>query len=240
LTALKILIKYFLLFVITLQLFSFRTAEEPVISYIADPKTQEIQLFWKTDKKEILGSIQNLKTFVEGKKQTLLFAMNGGMYTEDQKPLGLFIQAGKEIKQINTANAENANFYLKPNGIFYLNKDNVAAVCKTEDFKDDGTQKYATQSGPMLLIDGAIHSSFKKSSSNLNIRNGVGILPDGKVLFAISKTEINFYDFAMYFRKQGCKNALYLDGFVSRMYCPEKGIKDLDGNFGVMIAVLKK
>ena len=92
----------------------------------------------------------------------------------------------------------------------------------------------------MLLIDGNIHSAFKQGSSNLNIRNGVGILPNGDILFAMSTVEINFYDFALYFKNLGCKNALYLDGFVSRMYCPEKNQKQLDGNFGVMIGVTQE
>jgi uncharacterized protein YigE (DUF2233 family) len=92
----------------------------------------------------------------------------------------------------------------------------------------------------MLIIDGAIHSAFKEGSSNLNIRNGVGILPDNKVLFAMSKTEINFYDFARFFQKSGCKHALYLDGFVSRMYLPEKNWIQTDGRFGVLIGVTEK
>ena len=74
----------------------------------------------------------------------------------------------------------------------------------------------------------------------MNIRNGVGILPNNNVVFAISKTEINFYDFAEYFQQLGCKNALYLDGFVSRMYLPEKNWTQTDGNFGVLIGVTKK
>ena len=91
----------------------------------------------------------------------------------------------------------------------------------------------------MLLIDGEINTAFKQGSTNLNIRNGVGILPDGKVLFAISNTGVNFYDFAEYFKKAGCKNALYLDGFVSRLYLPSKKVTQTDGNFGVMIGVTK-
>jgi uncharacterized protein YigE (DUF2233 family) len=89
----------------------------------------------------------------------------------------------------------------------------------------------------MLVINGKIHPEFKLGSSYVNIRNGVGILPNGNVLFAISKEEINLYDFAQYFKQAGCNNALYLDGFVSRMYCPEKKQYSLDGNFGVMIGV---
>ena len=49
--------------------------------------------------------------------------------------------------------------------------------------------------------------------------------------------QINFYNFAKYFKSLGCKNALYLDGFVSRTYLPEKQWKQTDGSFGVIIGV---
>jgi uncharacterized protein YigE (DUF2233 family) len=52
----------------------------------------------------------------------------------------------------------------------------------------------------------------------------------------MSKEPVNFYDFAEYFQKMGCKNALYLDGLVSRTYLPEQSSFQLDGNFGVIIA----
>ena len=68
----------------------------------------------------------------------------------------------------------------------------------------------------------------------------MGILPNKKVIFAMSKKEISFYDFANYFKKAGCNNALYLDGFVSRTYLPEKKWLQVDGYFGVMIGVTKK
>jgi uncharacterized protein YigE (DUF2233 family) len=81
---------------------------------------------------------------------------------------------------------------------------------------------------------------LQKGSANVNIRNGVGILPDNKIVLAISKEEINLYDFAEYFKNLGCKNALYLDGFVSRMYLPEKDLNTTDGDFGVIIGVSTK
>jgi uncharacterized protein YigE (DUF2233 family) len=164
--------------------------------------------------------------------------MNGGMYQQDNSPLGLFIQENKTLKPLNTSSG-NGNFHLKPNGVFYITMNKQAVVCKTSDFMDNGKIRFATQSGPMLVIDGEIHSAFKQGSTNLNIRNGVGILPDGKVIFAVSKEEINFYDFACYFKSLGCKNALYLDGFVSRTYLPEKNWMQTDGNFGVIIGVTK-
>lgn len=162
--------------------------------------------------------------------------MNAGMYTKELEAQGLFIDRQKTIVALDTASG-GGNFYMKPNGVFYLTNNNAAVVCKTNDFKNNGTIKYATQSGPMLVIDGRIHPAFTQSSNNLNIRNGVGILPDNKVVFAISKTEINFYDFAKFFQDLGCRNALYLDGFLSRMYLPERNWLQTNGNFGVMIGV---
>jgi uncharacterized protein YigE (DUF2233 family) len=219
-------------------LFSFIIKEDNNLSYIADPKTQNIQLFWKNDTGHI-GSIKNLKALVESKKQKLIFAMNGGMYMEDHSPLGLFIQDHELIRKLNTSKASGDNFHMEPNGVFYLTDKNEAMVCQTSEFKFVKNIKCATQSGPMLIVNGKIHSAFKEGSENLNIRNGVGILPNGKILFAMSKNVTNFYDFAKYFKDKGCKNALYLDGFVCRTYLPEKNWEQTDGNFGIIIGITK-
>ena len=56
----------------------------------------------------------------------------------------------------------------------------------------------------------------------------------------MSKMEINLYDFTKYFQSLGCKNALYLDGFVSRTYLPEKKWTNTDGDFAVLIGVTAK
>lgn len=214
-------------------------ADDQFVVYKADLKKQDLKLYWKNDKGENFGSIQNLKLWLEKYKLTLKFAMNGGMYKKDNSPQGLYIEKQKVLVALDTLKAAG-NFYLKPNGVFYLTTKKVAAICKTEDFRNNNTIAYATQSGPMLIIDGKIHPDFNKGSSNLNIRNGVGILPDGKVVFVLSKKEINFYDFANYFKSLGCKNALYLDGFVSRAYAPSENWIQTDGNFGALFAVTEK
>lgn len=187
-------------------------------------------------KGEHFKNAENLISWLKSKNKKLLFSTNGGMYKKDNSPQGLYVENTITKSEIDTSNG-NGNFYLKPNGIFYLTMDKNPIICKTEDFVNNGMIKYATQSGPMLVIDGEIHTAFKKNSTNLNIRNGVGILPNNQIMFAISKKEINFYDFAEYFKKLGCKNALYLDGFVSRTYLPEKNWEQIDGNFGVIIGV---
>jgi uncharacterized protein YigE (DUF2233 family) len=233
--------KHRFFFGLTLLFFSLGSAPERekdlrFLNFVTDPSV--IKFYWKDGKGQIFRSIQNLKSFVEAKNQELKFAMNGGMFMKDNSPQGLYIENGETLRALDTLSGPG-NFYLKPNGVFYLTKDNRAVVCETNKFTDNGQVNFATQSGPMLLIGGEIHSAFKKGSKNLNIRNGVGILPDNKVIFAVSKEEVNFYDFADYFKSMNCKYELYLDGFVSRTYLPEENWKQLDGNFGVIIGVSK-
>ena len=213
-----------------------KNTDEKFISYTVDPKKRDLKLYWKDDKQQNFKSILNLKTWLEKNNKKLVFAMNAGMYKEDNSPLGLFIENKKVMSPLNTKSG-NGNFYLKPNGVFYITTNNIPVICTTKDFNNNGKIKYATQSGPMLVIDGKIHPEFKEGSKNVNIRNGVGILPDNRIVFAMSKSEINFYDVASYFKNLGCKNALYLDGFVSRTYLPEENWTQTDGNFGVLIGV---
>lgn len=212
--------------------------DERFISYIVNPKKLNIEFYWKNEKDENFKNAENLRIWLNKKKQKLVFATNGGMYKKDNSPQGLYIENKITKNKIETTSG-NGNFYLKPNGVFYLTTDKTAKICLSNDFVDNGKIKYATQSGPMLVINGVIHNAFKENSTNLNIRNGVGILPNNQVLFAMSKKEINFYEFAKYFKNLGCKNALYLDGFVSRTYLPEKKWIQTDGDFGVIIGVTK-
>jgi uncharacterized protein YigE (DUF2233 family) len=213
-------------------------AQDKIIDFTAkDP--QKIHFYYKNDKRGNFYTIQGLEEWLESKRHKLIFATNGGMFTPQFTPVGLYIEDFKVIKGVNKVKS-GGNFALKPNGIFYITAKNEAKICKTEDFKNDGKVKYATQSGPMLVTENKIHPSFNKNSPNLNIRSGVGILPDGAVLFAISRQLVSFYQFAMYFKQRGCRNALYLDGAISQMYCPEKGLNQTFGSFGVIIGITEK
>ena len=101
--------------------------------------------------------------------------------------------------------------------------------------------KSATQSGPMLVIDGKLHPRFLKHSTSRYVRNGVGTSADGtQAIFAISNNTINFYDFALFFRDHlKLRNALYLDGNISRMRAPSLSRNDLGfGALGPIIGVV--
>jgi len=215
---------------------SFHRVDERIIVYVADPAKQDIRLYWKNDSGAVMGNFQRLREFLNRKHERLVFAMNGGMFRPDHSPVGLYIENGKLIAPLDTSSG-TGNFYLKPNGVFFLTADCKAGVCQTDSFRANGRIRLATQSGPMLVIGGEIHPALRKGSANLNIRNGVGILPDHRILFAISSEPINFYDFALFFKQHGCKDALYLDGFVSKAYIPDVGRMQQDGDLGVMIGV---
>lgn len=215
--------------------FNTRSVQSRIVSHIIDPRMSNLKMFYQDDTGHPIGDFKRLKSILESKKQILNFAMNGGMYLKDQSPQGLYIEEGVTIKKINLTKSTYGNFYMEPNGIFGIDKLNNPIVIPSSKYSQELDLKYATQSGPMLLINGEFHPRFNKGSNNVHIRNGVGILPDGKVIFAMSKERINFYDFATYFKEMGCVNALYLDGFVSKLYLPEKGFLQENGNFGVII-----
>ncbi|VXB11490.1 conserved exported hypothetical protein [Flavobacterium sp. 9AF] len=207
------------------------------VTYQINPNKQMVCFYWKDENNANFSSIENLKKWLSTKNKELLFATNGGMYKKDFSPQGLYIENYQLKTPLDTTNGKG-NFYLKPNGVFYISNEK-AFITTTKNFNYSKEIQYATQSGPMLVIDNQIHSAFTKGSKNLNIRNGVGILENGEIFFAMSKKEINLYDFASYFKQLGCKNALYLDGFVSRTYYPKENWIQTDGNFGVIIGVTK-
>lgn len=225
-----------LLTVIAVAIVHKNITDDDIVSYTVDPETQDLRFYWKDDKGQPIGSIQRLKDLLAKQHRKLVFATNGGMFKPDQSPVGLFIMQQAIVTPLDTSSG-NGNFYLKPNGILYITKAGKAGITTTPEFVYSDQISNATQSGPMLLINGAIHPAFKKGSVNVNVRNGVGILPGNRLVFAMSKAGINFYDFADYFKRLGCKNALYLDGFVSRTYLPAQNWLQNDGNFGVIIGV---
>lgn len=77
--------------------------------------------------------------------------------------------------------------------------------------------------------------------STTDYRNGVGILPDGRVLFAMTEfgqvKYPNLQEFADFFRAQGCRDALFLDGDISQMVVEPTGPIPAGNYFGAIIAV---
>ncbi|MHB0953359.1 MAG: phosphodiester glycosidase family protein [Allorhizobium sp.] len=212
------------------------TAKYTVCSF--DPAGSEIRIYHLDPDGKPLGGFDSLIRQLWKERHYPIFATNGGMYHDDLSPVGLFAEHGFERTAISTKDGWG-NFHLLPNGVFYVDEGR-AGVIETRRFLKSGlTPDYATQSGPMLVIDGKIHPRFLPDSDSLKIRNGVGVDADGHVHFAISSVPVRFYDFALLFKDVlDCANALYLDGTISSAYIPERGRRDRFFPLGPIIAVI--
>lgn len=205
----------------------------------------DLRLFWQRPDGTPHATFANLAAHLEEGGQTLAFAMNGGMYDDSLAPIGLYIENGEQRHAANTATSDIVpapNFYKKPNGVFYIGEGR-AGVMTTEDYlADPPNADFATQSGPMLVIDGTLHPAFIEGSDSLNPRNGVCAPSPGEVRFAITEGSVNFWDFGRFFRDRlGCDNALFLDGgSASGIYAPDLGRDDPPGHggYGPIIGVV--
>jgi uncharacterized protein YigE (DUF2233 family) len=212
--------------------------------FVVDCKSATVDFFWnKNDHKQPPWSISRLHKEQKNKGKILVFAANGGMFAPDYAPKGLYIESGKLLFPLDTVSKGYGNFYLQPNGVFYVDSAGQPGIITTASFKarPPAGIRIATQSGPVLLIDGKINENFTKGSPNLNIRNGVGIIDSSTLVFIISNQGVNFYDFASLFKDMfKCKNALYLDGAISESFIPGIARPEDGRNLGPIIGVLKK
>lgn len=205
--------------------------------YTIDPNSLALRLYWRDATGHVYGSPRALAAALARQGRTLVFAMNAGMYDTDRRPLGLYVEQGRALVLVNRSHGGGGNFHIPPNGIFYI-AQGKARIVETDHYQATSGVRLATQSGPILLEDGAINTAFAPNSVNLNIRNGVCVRPDGGVAFAISRAPVTFYAFARMFRDRlGCRDALYLDGAISRMYLPKWAPDDADGDVAAMFAV---
>jgi uncharacterized protein YigE (DUF2233 family) len=195
-----------------------------------DPSLHAISLHLKNKKGGMLRSLTALRADIGSDGPPVRFAMNAGMYDIISRPIGLYVENGKRLHPVNTREAKG-NFYLKPNGVFWVDRDGRGHVTTTDRYLTQSPNPlWATQSGPMLVIDGALHPRFEANGTSLKNRNGVGVDDAGVSHFVISDAPVSFGTFARFFRdKLRCKNALFLDGSVSSLW--EPGAHRMDSHY---------
>jgi uncharacterized protein YigE (DUF2233 family) len=199
-----------------------------------------VRLYWNRSDGTRYAYLSALPRSLEGGAGRLLFATNAGMFDANLKPVGLYVEQGRELVHANIKSGRG-NFHMKPNGIFYIS-GHGAAVAETQAFLKQRPQAdLATQSGPMLVIDGRLHPRFDRRSTSLKARTGVGVRADGKVIFAISEEAVSFDAFARLFRDAlNCPNALFLDGgSASSLYAPTLNHPSNIVPLGPMLAVFE-
>lgn len=191
------------------------------------PARERLELQWRDRDDHPIASIERLREGARGAGTALIFATNAGIYDREFRPLGLHIQAGKTLRPLNNVlgNAGSGNFSIPPNGVFWLDDHDQAGVTTTTDWRDHPrAARLASQSGPMLVIDGVINSRFDEASDSRKWRSGVCAPSTGRIEFAVSLAPVSFHDFATLFRDQlQCRDALYLDGTLSQIWTAEDG-----------------
>lgn len=210
--------------------------ETSFVACTTDPELYDIRLFHRAPDGRPYGSLEAFAA----QGPAVVFAMNAGMYLPDLAPQGLHIEAGETRSPLATGDGDG-NFHLKPNGVFLVTADRRAAIVQTSAFEAGSTIAYATQSGPMLVIGGSLHPAFAENGNSHYVRNGVGVRADGKVVFAISLSEVSFGRFARLFRDAlSCPDALYLDGFVSGLADDNSVLVGVGHAAGPIVAVLDR
>ena len=188
----------------------------------------------------VYGQFTAVERALAGQGLQLAFAMNAGMYHRDLQPVGLYVEDGVEKAALITADGPG-NFGLLPNGVLCVGAGSFF-VLESGEFSRSGPEcRFATQSGPMLVIGGDLHPRFLPGSDSLNIRNGVGVSADSaRAVFVISEGPVNFHAFGRFFRDVlGLPDALYLDGSISRLHAPQLGRRDGGFAIGPIVGVVE-
>ena len=175
-----------------------------------------------------------------GRAEEVAFAMNAGMFDDQGRPIGLMIEDGREVHRINRREG-GGNFHLMPNGVFLVRKDGSADVVESSRYEPSPDIAFATQSGPMLLIDGKLHPKFEADGQSRFTRNAVGITAGRKPVFVISESAVSFGKLARFLRdRHQVRDALFFDGSVSSLWNPANSRMDSFADLGPMVVVFRR
>jgi uncharacterized protein YigE (DUF2233 family) len=189
-----------------------------------------------------LRSFDALERHLGERAGRVAFAMNAGMYDEEGRPIGLYIEQGERQRPLNLRSGPG-NFHMKPNGVFAVDEEGQVSIATSDAFARRAPPRvmWATQSGPMLVAGGALHPRISPDGESRLVRNGVGVADPRTAFFVISDDPVSFGRFARLFRDVlNCPNALFLDGSVSSLWDPGAGRRDSHSETGPMAIVLRR
>lgn len=204
-----------------------------------DVRHDDIRLFLRAPGAAPYGDFSALNAALAQQNLTLSFAMNAGMYHPDRSPVGYYVEQGMTQMRLLTR-ASGGNFGLLPNGVICVTDQTIEVIETLKFAARNLACRFASQSGPMLVIDGALHPRFLKDSRSRYIRNGVGMRAGGRqAIFVMSNSFVTLHEFASLFKDHiGVAQALYFDGNASRLFAPQLGRNDPGRRMGPIIGTV--
>jgi len=211
----------------------------PLTHCVADPADHRIRTALGPDGGQPYGSLEALSGAFDA--DDVAFAVNAGMYGDDLRPIGYYVEGGERLQELNR-NDGPGNFHLKPNGVFFGSNGSWRVLTADQFYSTVRDRpQFGTQSGPMLVIDGELHPEIAENGPSRAIRNGIGVGSDGKAHFVRSEAPLSFGQLARFYRDElGVPNALFLDGNVSVLWDPASGRRDTRSSLGPFLVITKR
>ncbi|WAT18438.1 phosphodiester glycosidase family protein [Aurantiacibacter sp. MUD11] len=221
-----------------------RFEDSPFTHCVAEPGDHEIAMDLSPEESD--KPYRSLEIYADemgDRADVIALVMNGGMFDPEGQPIGYYVEDGLRLTVLNE-NDGPGNFHMLPNGVFFGETPaGPWRVWDTRRFARDVEDRphFATQSGPMLVIDGELHGRFAPDGSSRKTRNAVGVDLAGRAHFVISEAPVSFGKLARLYRDVlEIDNALFLDGSVSQMWDPPNGRLDTGPEIGPLIVVTER
>ena len=202
----------------------------------------DLRFYWQDDAGRPFGSLAALERWLAERGDTLLAATNAGIFYSTRLPAGLHVERGRELRPLNGSSdpppgEKQGNFFYRPNGVFFVAEDGTARIVDSSHARAEiPRMREATQSGPLLLLNGQPHWLQGTRVS----RNAVGVCAPGEVVLVYAPDGVTVRELALFIRDQlECPDALYLDGTISGLWVPSANVRR-DGSYVGILGITRR
>lgn len=192
-----------------------------------------------------IESYRDAESVLRARGERMLLATNGGLY-HGPASIGFHAEDGKVVRPLNLATAPPpgqlpGNFYYLPNAVLFQDTTGAVAVRDSRSVRGRGrTVRDGTQSGPALLLGGAVHPVARPPNRGRSHdhRSAACVLDARRLVIVFARDGTTFPQLARFLSgRLGCRDAVFLDGNVPGLYLPEHGIDIAPQNFAGILTL---